>query len=386
MFDLLFSQPIGTSKFHGGGEYIKTVFRYLVEQYNSVAQISVFYDYDRFLDEWVKQLIEKYNIQSFDIKSVNSVTKLLQDNHIDVFYSGLAYGYKDVDFPNNTKIIGTIHGLRSLEKPCDKYTAIYSNQGIIRYIKDKIKWHITQKENNSFEQKEIIKFEKAINNFDEIITVSNHSKYAIQSLIPNISSEHLHVFYSPAKYVDDTSIEFDEYNLPEKYILILGGNRWLKNSARCIKAIESLLDKNKLNGYSIVVCGQLPKKVKEYIHHDNRYCFFDYVEPQKLECLYRNCDIFLYLSLNEGFGVPPLEAMHYGKTVITSPICSIYEVCADAVYYANPYDLKEIQNRILQASENKIPEQKAKERFNYIASKQQCDLKNLCEFIIKQEK
>ena len=52
LFDLLSAQPIGTSKYHGGGEYIKRVFKCLVDEFSENLEITVFYDKDKFLDEW----------------------------------------------------------------------------------------------------------------------------------------------------------------------------------------------------------------------------------------------------------------------------------------------------------------------------------------------
>ena len=46
LFDLYEAQPYGTSKFHGGGEYIKAVFKYLVENYSNKAHIYVYYNFD----------------------------------------------------------------------------------------------------------------------------------------------------------------------------------------------------------------------------------------------------------------------------------------------------------------------------------------------------
>ncbi|WP_102412059.1 glycosyltransferase [Beduinella massiliensis] len=381
LFDLLCAQPIGNSKFHGGGEYIKSVFQYLAENCTNKAEIVVFYDYDRFIDDWIKEQIEFYKIRTYEVKKVQDVPILLGAESFDVFYSGLAYSYDSVHFPDNVRKIGTIHGLRTLEMPCDKYTSIYNDQGLIRYLKDGLKWKIVQKPDSPFEKKEKEKFERIINNFDSIVTVSNHTKYAIQSWLPGVKSEKIHVFYTPAKYVAKQRKDF-AVNDKGKYILMLGGNRWIKNSTRCILALEQLFDAEKLRDYSVVLCGKIPKKVETIIHHKEKYHLLDYVKPEDLENLYENCDFFLYLSLNEGFGMPPLEAMQYGKTVITSPICSIPEVCGEAVYYANPYDLKEIQNRILWASETKKPEEKVVEHFNVVKNKQLLDLKGLCDFIL----
>ena len=73
--------------------------------------------------------------------------------------------------------------------------------------------------------------------------------------------------------------------------------------------------------------------------------------------------------------------MKYGKTCIVSGVCSVPEVCGDAVYYINPYDIDEIQNRILMAEENKIQPEKIKKHLDAITQLQEQDLDQLCQFI-----
>ena len=109
----------------------------------------------------------------------------------------------------------------------------------------------------------------------------------------------------------------------------------------------------------------------------------DYVDIDKLESLYKYCDLFLYASLNEGFGMPPLEAMKYGKTCIVSGVCSLPEICGDAVYYVNPYDINEIASRILNAAMVKITPNKVITQYSKIHERQENDLDKLCEFIIE---
>lgn len=132
-----------------------------------------------------------------------------------------------------------------------------------------------------------------------------------------------------------------------------------------------------------MVIGKLPQKIKEKQRHQDRYILQGYVETEKLENLYKYCDMFLYPSLNEGFGMPPLEAMKYGKTCIVSAVCSLPEVCGDGVYYVNPYDIREIENRILHAVDVKIPSERVYESFKKTYDKQTEDLALLCSFITK---
>ncbi len=373
LFDLLNAQPAGESKFHGGGEYIKTIFENLVRKYSDKCEIITFFDKDRFIDEWIKDLIKNKHIRCYDIKKIEDIKTIINKENIDIYYSGLPYDLKKEYFPKDICKIGTIHGLRSIEKDVDKYTYLYSDNE--SFIKNFIK--IVTKIISIREKK---KYLGVINLLDKIICVSEHTKYSICNYYPNISTDNIEVFYSPIKKINIDEIQ---NNYEEKYILLLGGDRWIKNSYRAIKAIEGLFDDGRLQDYKIIIVGKLSNKIKKRIKHISRYELLDYVEPEKLEELYRNCDIFLYPTLNEGFGVPPIEAMKYEKTCIVSAITSLPEIYGNSVYYTNPYDIYEIRNRILKATNQKISTDIIKAQIEKINKKQKEDLEKVCEYIIQ---
>ena len=57
--------------------------------------------------------------------------------------------------------------------------------------------------------------------------------------------------------------------------------------------------------------------------------------------------MFIYPSLYEGFGLPPLEAMACGCPVVVSNVASLPEVCGDAAYYVDPYSVESIAEGII---------------------------------------
>ena len=116
IFDLFYAQPIGKSKFHGGGEYIKTVFRNLVLENKGKNKISVYYNKERFLDAWIYTLVKTYKIDVYDVKNMQDIEKILLYEKFDVLYTGMPYKYAEIDLPAATKKIGTFHGLRFAEK------------------------------------------------------------------------------------------------------------------------------------------------------------------------------------------------------------------------------------------------------------------------------
>jgi glycosyltransferase involved in cell wall biosynthesis len=62
-----------------------------------------------------------------------------------------------------------------------------------------------------------------------------------------------------------------------------------------------------------------------------------YLSASDLEYALKNSYVFVFPSLYEGFGYPPLEAMKYGKPVLSSNVCSMPEILGDAPLYFSPY-------------------------------------------------
>jgi glycosyltransferase involved in cell wall biosynthesis len=126
----------------------------------------------------------------------------------------------------------------------------------------------------------------------------------------------------------------------ERFVLCVGSRDPRKNVFRLIQAWQ-LIDENEREGTKLVIAGgkarmfaeetlgEIPESVK----------FVGYVSDNELINLYRQAEFFVYPSLYEGFGLPPLEAMASGTPVITSNVASLREVVADAALLVNPYDI-----------------------------------------------
>ena len=78
----------------------------------------------------------------------------------------------------------------------------------------------------------------------------------------------------------------------------------------------------------------------------DRIHFAGKVSDQKLLQYYRHASIFVFPSLYEGVGLPPLEAMASRCPVLTSNQASIPEYCGDAVMYFNPFDPEDLAEKI----------------------------------------
>jgi glycosyltransferase involved in cell wall biosynthesis len=87
-----------------------------------------------------------------------------------------------------------------------------------------------------------------------------------------------------------------------------------------------------------------------------------YVTEAELHALYRHAACFVYPSLYEGFGLPPLEAMACGCPTIVSRMASLPEVCGDAALYCDPSEPADIARRIGEVMESQTLGQELRRR------------------------
>ena len=215
----------------------------------------------------------------------------------------------------------------------------------------------------------------------DVITVSKHSQKAFKCYFSNYKKD-IPCFYSPSTSgVDEISTKYNE-----KYFLLVSANRPEKNNLRAIKAFDKLFTYYKLDNFRVKITGvDNPRKTYRYkIKNPDKFDFLGYVDELELNQLYHDAYCFVYPTLNEGFGYPPLEAMHYSVPVLTSPLSSIPEICGGSVIYFNPFSVEEIMNRILMIIDNEIHNKYSllgKERYKIITTKQNEDLDNLINYI-----
>jgi len=78
-----------------------------------------------------------------------------------------------------------------------------------------------------------------------------------------------------------------------------------------------------------------------------------FVSEKELDDLYKNASLFVFPSLYEGFGLPPLEAMKRGVPVVSSNLTCMPEILGDAVLYFNPLSVDDIAEKIKNALTNR---------------------------------
>ena len=185
-----------------------------------------------------------------------------------------------------------------------------------------------------------------LKNSRHIITVSEFSKGEICkyydteqakiSIIPNAVNEH---FF----FVEDNALK------SQKYFLAVSSLNYRKNFTAVLEAFELFVQKNK--DISLYIVGDMKSSAFAYIdiskHLGNqRIKFLGRVSDEELIRYYSNAVGFIYPSLYEGFGIPPLEAQKCGCPVLCSDIPVLHEVCGDSVLYCNPYDIEDMASKM----------------------------------------
>ncbi|MBD1381912.1 glycosyltransferase family 4 protein [Metabacillus arenae] len=138
----------------------------------------------------------------------------------------------------------------------------------------------------------------------------------------------------------------ENYDIKHPYFLVIGRKQHYKNISALLKAYSLLPDPIKKQ-YKLVITG---KDVENYRNLIKELSLLEYVRtlgyvPDKLlPDLYCGSKLFVFPSLYEGFGLPPLEAMAYGVPVLSSNMNTMKEILGDAAIYfdpKNPHDIAE---------------------------------------------
>ncbi len=138
-----------------------------------------------------------------------------------------------------------------------------------------------------------------------------------------------------------------EKNLPDKYILAVGTLEPRKNMKTLIKCMSQIPAEVSL--YIIGGKGWQYEEIFDQVKKEglaNRVKFLGYVDEKELPLYYNAAACFVFPSLYEGFGIPPLEAMQCGCPVVCSNTSSLPEVVGDGVLLINPLSVNDMSGAI----------------------------------------
>ena len=144
-----------------------------------------------------------------------------------------------------------------------------------------------------------------------------------------------------------------KYGVKGKFILTVGNLQPRKNLIRLVKAFLLLRESESCDSkVQLAIVGQAfwrESEIYRAVEEEGlkgEVIFTGYVPDEDLPLLYNAAELFVFPSLYEGFGLPPLEAMACGTPVVCSNAASLPEVVGDAALMIDPYDVKAIAQAI----------------------------------------
>jgi glycosyltransferase involved in cell wall biosynthesis len=171
---------------------------------------------------------------------------------------------------------------------------------------------------------------------DAIIAVSEFTRSQVVSLL-GVEPSRVRVVHHGVRRLDFPAVE------REKVILNVGAIQTRKNIARLVEAFETVdlswrlvLAGSAGYGSSGILARIAASPARE------RISVTGYVSPEELAAWYAKAEIFAFPSLDEGFGMPVLEAMAAGTPVVTSNRSALPEVAGDAAILVNPESTEEM--------------------------------------------
>ena len=214
-------------------------------------------------------------------------------------------------------------------------------------------------EYHSYYDKKIQSFKHA----DLLLSISDYSKLEATNVFPeltnritNISSACDGRFFPEALKNDRRKKLLQQYGIRGKFLMSVGANEPRKNFEAILYSFSSL-PTNLKQERQIVIVGegnkQIQQKIKDIAEQkglkENQVIFTGHISDEDLIDLYRLCELYVFASKYEGFGLPALEAMSCGAPVIGSRATSVPEVIGRSDALFDPESIDELSHLIKRA-------------------------------------
>lgn len=403
LVDLSSSQPQGKMKVNGGGESAIIFFKAIHTHLQQSDTVEVVFNSELPNNDDLIVWCENNNVVVHKYTDLSHLSVIIREGGFNTVVFPVCYhSYCVLDIPDTVRVVSVIHDL------CDVY---YYSMPMVKYGRypklGRFEWMyklyvrlVSKNRTNRYidSHNRILKMSKN----QIIITVTHFSKSSIIHYLDTELIERIEIVYTPDVHPNnDLSAVFedavlDTYGLNRnKYFLFLAGCRWAKNNAIALFALDHMFSNHKfddkLDGYKAIVLGTDDSFKRYYLKHiknKNRFEFDDYIDSDALAALYKNAHLFVFPSVLEGFGLPPIEAMKYGTLSACSTAMSIPEVCGDAVLYFDPYNKNSIEMAILRSFDSEycsIIKENANQRYDKLHAKRTDDLDKFVKLVFNRQ-
>ena len=284
-----------------------------------------------------KKILADY--QWYTVSEQIGFPRLLHRYKLDLMH----FPHFNVPLLYRRKFVVTVHDLILFHFPTVKNSALHPLWYKIKYLAYKL----------------VIK--SAVYRSSRVIAVSRFSKKDILNNFQKIPQEKILVTYeacddycmlSPNK---DKEI-LSRYGIIKPYLMYVGNAYPHKNLDSLVLAFRKIHEKYpKLH---LVLVGRedyFYRKIKTIVKEKKikNIVFPDYVPDYDLDVFFHNAAAYVFPSLYEGFGLPPLEAMAKGTPVVCSDHSCMKEILGDSAHYFNGRDIKDIAQKIRDVLEQK---------------------------------
>lgn len=260
-------------------------------------------------------------------------------------------------------LFGLPKALNKIEADCylflaSKSPVLFRRKKIYNTIHDLVAWDYPQTMRTLQKVNSKVLNRNASIVSERIITVSEFSKGRIHSIL-HYPEEKILVAYSAVanSLSSENKRPYEEvkkkYKLPDKYIMNLSTLEPRKNLELLLRCYDQVADEV---DYDVVLIGRKGWKIDEMlesIKSNNRVHITGFVDDEDVVSVYQHAMCFVFPSVYEGFGLPPVEALYLGTPVLSSDAASLPEVLREqADYFTNNDEqalckkLRELEGRI----------------------------------------
>ncbi|MFA5107158.1 MAG: glycosyltransferase family 1 protein [Patescibacteria group bacterium] len=198
---------------------------------------------------------------------------------------------------------------------------------------------------------------------DKIIAVSEQTKKDLIDVY-EIPAERIEVIYSGIDeecFHESAAAEIKAvlaaHQLTQPYFLSIGFLEPRKNLVTLLQAFDQFKERSTLP-HTLFIVGaagwqysQLQKMIAQ-LKHGRDIRLLGYLSDREKRCLLRAADLFIYPSVYEGFGFPPLESVAVGTPVIAAAAPALPEVLRDSAILVQPYNVRELTEALLASAGN----------------------------------